>query len=146
LARVARVAPADTLQPPADAASWLLDIPSKGSLDSLTLAPSARGDAELAPGEVRIAVRAAGVNFRDVLNALGMYPGDASDFGLEGAGVVVEAGSDVTDLAVGDRVLGMFPGAFGPLAVADARTVVRIPEGWSFAQAASVPIVFLTAY
>ncbi|WP_240649380.1 type I polyketide synthase [Streptomyces sp. Z26] len=144
--RVARVTPDDTLRAPAGADAWLLDIPEKGSLDSLALLASDRGTRPLEPGEVRIAVRAAGVNFRDVLNALGMYPGDASDFGLEGAGVVTEIGADVADVAVGDRVLGMFPGAFGPSAVADARTVVRIPEGWSFAQAASVPIVFLTAY
>ncbi|WP_420710051.1 MDR/SDR family oxidoreductase, partial [Streptomyces sp. NRRL B-1347] len=90
-------------------------------------------------------MRAAGVNFRDPLIALGMYPGDAV-MGTEGAGVVVEVGSDVTDLAVGDRVLGLLEGAFGPLSVADARMVARIPEGWSFAQAASVPTVFLTAY
>ncbi|MDC2952826.1 alcohol dehydrogenase catalytic domain-containing protein, partial [Streptomyces heilongjiangensis] len=69
---------------------------------------------------------------------LGMYPGDARDFGLEGAGVVTEVGAGVTGLAVGDRVFGMFSGAFGPVAVADARTVVRVPEGWTFAQAASV--------
>ncbi|MGQ5668818.1 hypothetical protein, partial [Streptomyces sp. ECR2.10] len=64
----------------------------------------------------------------------------------EGAGVVTEVGTGVTGLAVGDRVLGLFPGSFGPVAVADARTIARIPAGWSFPQAASVPIVFLTAY
>ena len=52
----------------------------------------------LGPGEVRVAVRAAGVNFRDVLNVLGMYPGDAGRLGHEGAGVVVEVGPDVTGL------------------------------------------------
>ncbi|MFI9082404.1 MDR/SDR family oxidoreductase, partial [Streptomyces sioyaensis] len=46
----------------------------------------------------------------------------------------------------GDRVMGLFPYAFGPVAVADERMVIRVPEGWSFAQAASVPVVFLTAY
>ncbi|MEU6084969.1 SDR family NAD(P)-dependent oxidoreductase, partial [Streptomyces sp. NPDC047108] len=126
--------------------SWRLDIREKGTLEGLALAPFPEAEAELAPGQVRIGVRAAGVNFRDVLNALGMYPGDAEDFGLEGAGVVTEVGPGVTELAVGDRVFGMFSGAFGPVVVADARTVVRVPAGWSFAEAASVPIVFLTAY
>ncbi|WP_143677068.1 type I polyketide synthase, partial [Streptomyces scabiei] len=88
----------------------------------------------------------AGVNFRDVLTTLGMYPGDATGIGLEGAGVVTEVGADVTGLAPGDRVMGMFAGAFGPVAVADARMVARIPKGWSFAEAATVPIVYLTAY
>ncbi|WP_405885396.1 type I polyketide synthase [Streptomyces sp. NBC_01384] len=100
----------------------------------------------LAPREVRISMRAAGVNFRDVLTALGMYPGDATAIGLEGAGVVTEVGAEVTRLAAGDRVMGMFAGAFGPVAVADERMVAPIPRGWSFAQAATVPIVYLTAY
>ncbi|WP_369369077.1 type I polyketide synthase [Streptomyces sp. CG4] len=126
--------------------AWRLDIVEKGTLEGLALTPAPEAEAELPEGHVRVAVRAAGVNFRDVLNALGMYPGDAKDFGLEGAGVVTEVGPGVTGLAVGDRVMGLFPGAFGPVAVADARTVARVPAGWSFAQAASVPIVFLTAY
>ncbi|MBN0049122.1 SDR family NAD(P)-dependent oxidoreductase [Streptomyces actuosus] len=75
-----------------------------------------------------------------------MYPGPARDFGLEGAGVITETGPGVTGFRAGDRVLGMFPAAYGPVAVADARTVAHVPEGWSFAQAATVPIVFLTAY
>nr|WP_284748671.1 type I polyketide synthase [Amycolatopsis sp. RTGN1] len=125
---------------------WRLDIVDKGTLENLTLLPCPEVAAPLPDGHVRIAVRAAGVNFRDVLNALGMYPGEAGAMGLEGAGVVTEVGPGVTGLAAGDRVLGMFPGAFGPVAVADQRLVARVPDGWSFAEAASVPIVFLTAY
>ncbi|MER5549882.1 SDR family NAD(P)-dependent oxidoreductase, partial [Streptomyces sp. NPDC002589] len=142
--RLGRAAAGGALTLPAGESGWRLDIVEKGTLDGLALRPVA--EAELAEGQVRVAVRAAGVNFRDVLNALGMYPGDAKDFGLEGAGVVTEVGPGVTGLAVGDRVFGMFSGAFGPVVVADARTVARVPAGWSFAQAASVPIVFLTAY
>ncbi|MFJ3497051.1 type I polyketide synthase [Streptomyces sp. NPDC086091] len=142
--RLTRATHATELPLPADASAWRLDIVEKGTLEGLALRPVIQG--ELGEGEVRVAVRASGVNFRDVLNALGMYPGDARDFGLEGAGVVTGTGPGVTGLAVGDRVMGLFPGSFGPVAVADARTVARIPEGWTFAQAASVPIVFLTAY
>ena len=47
--------------------------------------------------------------------------------------------------APGDRVMGLFYGA-GPVVVADHRTIARIPSGWSYAQAATVPAVFLTAY
>nr|BCB17033.1 modular polyketide synthase [Streptomyces nobilis] len=130
--------------------SWQLGVTGRGTLENLALLPVAEdaevsGGRPLGAGEVRVEVRAAGVNFRDPLIALGMYPGDAV-MGTEGAGVVVEVGSDVTDLAVGDRVLGLLEAAFGPLAVADARMVARMPEGWSFAQAAAVPTVFLTAY
>ncbi|MGW2324069.1 SDR family NAD(P)-dependent oxidoreductase, partial [Streptomyces sp. NPDC001155] len=142
--RLTRTTNGTALTPPAGESAWRLDIVEKGTLGGLALTPFA--DSELAEGQVRIAVRAAGVNFRDVLNALGMYPGDAKDFGLEGAGVVTEVGPGVTGLAVGDRVMGLFSGAFGPVVVADARTVARVPAGWSFAQAASVPVVFLTAF
>ncbi|KPI21988.1 6-deoxyerythronolide-B synthase, (Acyl-carrier-protein) S-acetyltransferase, partial [Actinobacteria bacterium OK074] len=144
--RLGRVPAGGQLPLPADESAWHLDSIEKGTLDNLALTPFPEAAAELTAGQVRIAVRAAGVNFRDVLNALGMYPGEAGLLGGEGAGVVTEIGPDVTELAVGDRVMGMFPGSFGPVAVADARTLARIPVGWSFAQAASVPIVFLTAY
>ncbi|MEY9835584.1 SDR family NAD(P)-dependent oxidoreductase [Streptacidiphilus sp. EB103A] len=147
--RVARIESGEVLELPASAdsaAAWRLDIERKGTLEGLALVACPDAMQELTSGQVRVSVRAAGVNFRDVLNTLGMYPGEAKDFGLEGAGVVTEVGPEVVGLAVGDRVMGMFPWAFGPVAVADARTVVRIPAGWSFAQAASVPIVFLTAY
>ncbi|WP_234334659.1 zinc-binding dehydrogenase [Streptomyces sp. NRRL B-1347] len=138
-----------TLGVPAGEA-WQLGVTDRGTLENLALLPVAEDAPEwagrpLGVGEVRVEVRAAGVNFRDALIALGMYPGDAV-MGTEGAGVVVEVGSEVSGLAVGDHVLGLIDGGFGPLAVADARMVARIPEGWSFAQAASVPTVFLTAY
>jgi polyketide synthase 12 len=94
---------------------------------------------------VRVAIYAAGLNFRDVLLALDAYPGEAS-LGSEAAGIVLELGPGVTDLAVGDRVMGLFSHAFGPVAITDEQMVVRIPKRWSFAQAASVPAVFLTAY
>ncbi|MFJ3950462.1 SDR family NAD(P)-dependent oxidoreductase [Streptomyces libani] len=146
LPRVAPVHAGTALREPADGTRWRLGMTGKGTLDHLTLMPHDDAARPLGRGEVRIAVRAAGVNFRDVLNVLGMYPGDAGAFGLEGAGVVTETGPGVIGLAPGDRVMGLFPSAFGPVAVADERMVVRVPEGWSFAQAASVPVVFLTAY
>ncbi|MEV5481818.1 type I polyketide synthase, partial [Streptomyces sioyaensis] len=125
---------------------WSLENADEGTLESLRLVRRPEARDELEPGQVRIAVRSAGVNFRDVLNVLGTYPGDAGALGLEGAGVVTETGPGVVGLMPGDRVMGLFPYAFGPVAVADERMVIRIPEGWSFAQAASVPVVFLTAY
>ncbi|WP_461025375.1 polyketide synthase dehydratase domain-containing protein, partial [Streptomyces heilongjiangensis] len=86
--RLTRATDTAQLRLPADASAWRLDIVEKGTLEGLALRPVDQG--ELGEGEVRVSVRAAGVNFRDVLNALGMYPGDARDFGLEGAGVVTE--------------------------------------------------------
>ncbi|MEV4923832.1 SDR family NAD(P)-dependent oxidoreductase [Streptomyces roseoverticillatus] len=142
--RLARLGGGAGLLPPVEG-PWRLDIAAKGSLDNLLLAPCPDALEPLRPGQVRIAVQAAGVNFRDVLNALGMYPGEAGRLGAEGAGVVTETGPGVTGLRPGDRVTGMLFGGFGPVAVADERLLVKLPEGWSPATAASVPLVFLTA-
>ncbi|MEV1056663.1 type I polyketide synthase [Micromonospora chalcea] len=133
---------ADELVPPDGL--WRVGAVSPGTLDGVGMVPAA--SAALDTGQVRIAVRAAGVNFRDVLIGLGMYPDPAAVMGSEGAGVVVEVGPGVTDLAPGDRVLGMFEPAFAPEVIATRDLVAKIPAGWSFAQAASVPVVFLTAY
>ncbi|MBV6701532.1 SDR family NAD(P)-dependent oxidoreductase, partial [Kitasatospora aureofaciens] len=142
-----RLARAHTAEPlPVPAAPWRLDIRTKGTVDDLELLPCPDAAEPLADGQVRLDVRAAGLNFRDVLNALDMYPGGARFLGSEAAGIVREVGPGVTGLAVGDRVMGMVPGGFGPLAVTDHRLLARVPQGWSFAQAASAPVVFLTAY
>ncbi|WP_394620320.1 type I polyketide synthase [Lentzea sp. JNUCC 0626] len=136
---------AGSVSPFAGKGPWRLDFTEKGTFDNLVTIPWPTAETELGAGEVRIAVRAAGVNFRDVMNVLGMYPGDAGLMGLEGAGVVLEVGSGVTDLVPGDRVMGMFAAAFAPVAVADRRQICLIPDGWSYTQAAGVPLVYLTA-
>ena len=138
------VAMADELLVPPRTA-WRLEITAPGSIDRIAPVPVDE-PAPLGPGEVRLAVRAAGVNFRDVLIALGMYPGDAPPLGAEAAGVVVEVADDVTAFAPGDPVMGLVTGAMTPVARTDARLLVAIPAGWTFTQAASVPVVFLTAY
>ncbi|MEH0420578.1 SDR family NAD(P)-dependent oxidoreductase [Streptomyces sp. B21-083] len=143
--RLARSGRSGTLTPPPGEPAWRLDTTGGGSLDGLVLVPSPEATAPLALGEVRVAVRAAGLNFRDIAVSLGLAP-DQRILGSEGAGTVLETGPGVTDLAPGDRVFGVFGGAFGPVAVADRRTLAPIPRGWSYAQAASVPIAFLTAH
>ncbi|MYY10692.1 SDR family NAD(P)-dependent oxidoreductase [Streptomyces sp. SID4919] len=131
--------------PVPDGAAWRLGTSGSGTLDGLTLTATDAATVPLTRGQVRIAVRAAGLNFRDVLMALGMYPGDTV-LGSEGAGIVTEVGPGVDDHAPGDRVMGLFLHAFGPAAVADRRTIAPVPDGWTFAEAASVPVVHLTAY
>ncbi|WP_377475980.1 SDR family NAD(P)-dependent oxidoreductase [Plantactinospora endophytica] len=139
---LARPTAADVLELPADGI-WRVEAGADGSLDSLVVAAVERPG--LAAREVRVGVRAAGVNFRDVLLSLGMYPG-AGTIGGEAAGIVLDVGEEVTALRPGDRVMGLFTGAFGPEAVADERMLAAIPEGWSFARAATVPAAFATAW
>ncbi|MGI5183699.1 SDR family NAD(P)-dependent oxidoreductase [Dactylosporangium sp. CA-152071] len=141
--RLARSAVAAELEPPGDG-SWRLEVTERGTFDAVALAPLPPD--EPGPNEVRVEVRAAGLNFRDVLNVLGQYPGDPGRLGLEGAGVVSAVGSDVDSLRPGDRVMGLMPGAFARHVLTDHRLLVPIPPGWSFAAAASVPLVFLTAW
>ncbi|MCW2869729.1 type I polyketide synthase, partial [Actinacidiphila oryziradicis] len=144
--RLARPVPGPgTLTPPDGTGAWRLDTQTPGSLDGLALLPAPEARRPLGPGEVRLELRAAGLNFRDALIALGMYPGGAR-IGAEGAGVVLETGPGVTGLAPGDRVMGLVQGTLGPVAVTDHRLLTRIPAGWGFARAATVPVVFLTAY
>jgi polyene macrolide polyketide synthase len=140
-----RLARAGAATPPTGASAWRLGIEQKGSLENLALMPSEAAGAALEEGQVRVAMRAAGLNFRDVLIALGIYPGEAP-LGSEGAGVVVEVGPGVERLAPGDRVMGFFGEAFGSHAIGEHQMLVPIPAGWSYAQAAAVPTVFLTAY
>ncbi|WP_327259566.1 type I polyketide synthase [Streptomyces sp. NBC_01240] len=123
--------------------TWRLLPGTDGTLESLHL--EGAGSLPLESGQVRVEIRAAGVNFRDVLLGLGMYP-EPGEMGAEAAGVVVEVGPEVADLHVGDRVFGFFTGSFGAEAVTDRKQVVRVPEGWSWAQAAAVPVVFATAW
>ncbi|MFF3129778.1 SDR family NAD(P)-dependent oxidoreductase, partial [Streptomyces sp. NPDC057908] len=143
--RLGRLSAGETLVPPSGNTPWRLDITEKGTFENLALAGCLDVAEPLAPGAVRVGMRAAGLNFRDVLIALGVYPGDAT-MGIEGAGIVLETGPGVTGLEPGDRVMGLFSGAFGPVAVTDRRTLARIPDGWSFTEAASAPVVFMTAY
>jgi acyl transferase domain-containing protein/NADPH:quinone reductase-like Zn-dependent oxidoreductase len=143
--RLSSLTDSGLLPSPEDTADWKLDIEQKGTVENLALVPNPQAGMPLQPGEVRLGVRAAGLNFRDVLVVLGMYPGEAS-IGGEGAGVVLEVGSGVEDLAVGDRVMGLLQGAFASSAVSDRRLLVRMPASWSSMRAAAVPIAFCTAY
>jgi polyketide synthase 12 len=133
----------DSLLPPAP--PWRLDAPERGDLDAVALLPYSRAAEPLGPTEVRIAMRSAGINFRDVLVILGFAVPGEGEIGSEGAGVVVEVGPEVTDLSPGDRVLGMIGSAFATRAATERRRVVSIPAGWGFEQSAALPVAFLTA-
>ncbi|MBT2212472.1 type I polyketide synthase [Actinomadura sp. NEAU-AAG7] len=141
--RLVRAAADGGFTPPPEP-GWRLEAGGAGTLGDLAVVPTAP-DEPLGSGQVRVRMRAFGLNFRDVMITLGVYPGEALP-GSEGAGVVLAVGPDVTGLSPGDRVTGLFAGALGPIAVTDHRLVARFPRSWSYARAASVPVAFLTAY
>ncbi len=140
---VARLARLSSLADAGPDEPFQLSIKQKGTLENLALEPAQRR--EPGPGEVEIGVRASGLNFRDVLNALGMYPGDIPHLGSDCAGVVVAVGSGVTRFAVGDRVVAMAEGAFSSHVTTRWEFVAPLPENLSFEQGAAVPTAYLTA-
>ncbi|MEK7785300.1 MAG: zinc-binding dehydrogenase, partial [Chloroflexota bacterium] len=141
-ARLARVK-AEKRQAPEDRPVQL-QITKHGTLDSLTLQPVARRAP--GPGEVEIRVYATGLNFKDVLNTLGMYPGDAGPLGGECAGKIVAVGKGVTGFEVGDEVIALAGGCFSTFVTTSANFVAPKPEAFSFEDAATILIPFMTAY
>ncbi|WP_425425405.1 type I polyketide synthase [Amycolatopsis saalfeldensis] len=145
LPRIVRADDPDRLALPVEPSAWQLGFAGPGLRDKLVATDGERHTLPLGPGQVRLSLRAVGLNFRDVVVSLGVVSDDTPPGG-EGAGIVLEAGPDVTGFVPGDRVMGLFLGGVGPVAVTDHRLLTPIPAGWSFAEAASVPIAFLTAY
>src|SRR5579883_1915592 len=104
-----------------------------------------------ARGEVRVRVHATAINRADLLQRMGAYPAPpdapADIPGLEYAGEVDALGEGVTELAVGDRVMGLVGGgAYAEHLVTHARAAVKLPSALSFTDAAAIPEAFITAY
>lgn len=118
-------------------------ISQKGVLENLYFAPLERQQPEA--GEIEIQVQAVGLGFRDVLGALGMYPGDIPALGSECVGVVSAVGEGVHSLRVGDEVIALAIGSFRSHVIVNAGFAVLKPEGLSFQEAATIPSPFLTA-
>lgn len=130
--------------------AWRLEIRRPGLLSSLHWQPFAprppRGD------EVAIEIAAAGLNFRDVMWALGMLPDEAlldgfsgPGLGLECAGTVRAVGPDVTDLTPGDQVIAIAPAALATHVVTRRHAVLRLPAGFDMVAATTMPVAFVTA-
>ena len=101
-------------------------------------------------GEVRIRVKAAGINFADLMARLGLYP-DAPKIpcviGYEVAGVIDQVGPATVGVAVGDRVFGMpHFGGYSDTIVVPVAQAIRMPDKMSFEEAAAMPVVYLTAH
>ncbi len=103
----------------------------------------------LKPNEARIRIRAAAVNFPDILTIQGKYqhkPPLPFTPGTEAAGDVIETGLAVTNVKSGDRVIVGGIGCYAEETVRDAATLRRIPGGVGYAEAASFTVGYLTAY
>jgi len=100
------------------------------------------------PGQVRIAQRAAGLNFIDVYHRTGAYPQPLPFIpGVEGAGVVEAVGDGVSGFAVGDRVAYAGPiGGYAEVRLIDGDRLVRLPDGIGFDQAAAMMLQGMTAH
>jgi NADPH:quinone reductase-like Zn-dependent oxidoreductase/NADP-dependent 3-hydroxy acid dehydrogenase YdfG/acyl carrier protein len=132
--------------------AFALAVRNPGALDALHLHRAVRRPP--ARGEIEIEVSAAGLNFLDVLKALGdcpgLQPGAPVALGGECAGRVVALGSDVHELAVGDRVVAITP-SFARVGLASAYVTIpaqlaaRAPAALDDSQAATLPLVFITA-
>jgi acyl transferase domain-containing protein len=141
--RVPRLSPLRAALPPPPAAPRRLVSTTPGDLEGLRLVPLERRAP--GPGEVELSVEATGLNFKDVLSALGMYPGDPGPLGGECAGRVVAVGPGVEGLAPGDAVLAVAGGSLASHVVARAHLVARRPAAWTAEEAAAFPIAYVTA-
>jgi acyl transferase domain-containing protein/SAM-dependent methyltransferase len=141
VSRLERAAPARRAAAPE--APYRLSAGARGSLDALRLEPCERRAP--GPGEVEIEVAATGLNFKDVLNVLGMYPGDPGPLGGECAGRVCAVGAGVSGLQAGDEVLAVQGGSFASHVVAKAHLVAKRPPGVGAEEGASFPIAYMTA-
>jgi acyl transferase domain-containing protein len=123
---------------------YRLEITSRGQLDNVALRPAPRRQPD--PGQVEIRVHATGLNFRDVLNVLDLYPGDPGPLGGECAGEIAAVGPGVERFKPGDQVVALAPASFANYVVTLAEFVAPKPAHLSFEEAATIPICFLTAH
>ena len=120
-----------------------LEIGARGDLQQLRFVPQ-----HLPPPDsmqVQLRILATGLNFRDVLNALGLYPGNAGGLGVECVGEIVALGPDVSGWSVGDQVIAIASPGYCTYVNAYVYGVFRRPPNLSLADAATLPVAYLTA-
>ncbi len=121
-------------------------LESRGKLSNLKLVRANPSHPKYNDDEICVRVESVGLNFRDVLNVLGMYPGDPSNPGLDFSGEVVAIGKCVSQFKIGDAVFGL-PSSRNSLhhfSVSNERLLKRIPSGMQFEEAATLPVVLTT--
>lgn len=121
---------------------FVLAPTERGAIDNLRLTEKDVTPPE--PNEVQVRIEAAGLNFRDVLNVLGLYPGDPGPIGGDLCGTITELGSEVTGFEVGQRVFGSMQGAFSSRLNVPAPLLATVPDGIGSVDAATIPAAALT--
>ncbi|AWT51388.1 type I polyketide synthase [Mycolicibacterium smegmatis] len=121
---------------------FVLAPTERGAIDNLRLMQTDVPEPD--EGYVQVRVEAAGLNFRDVLNVLGLYPGDPGPIGGDFAGTVTQLGAGVSGLEIGQRVYGSMQGAFASRFNVPAQFLAPIPDGIGAVEAATIPAAALT--
>ncbi|NJR16078.1 MAG: SDR family NAD(P)-dependent oxidoreductase [Calothrix sp. CSU_2_0] len=121
-----------------------LMIHQRGTLENLQFETVDRRSPNL--NEVEISVLATGLNFRDVLNALDLYPGEAGLLGCECVGKIVAIGAEIEDFQIGQTVMALTSGSFGDYVTVDKAMLAPIPNNLSVLDATTIPAAFVTAF
>ncbi len=143
--------PAKDTQEETSGVPYELEIERIGSLDTLQLRQSR--DRKPGVGEIEIQVHAVGLNFKDVMKAMGLLPESVMQnnfwgraLGMECSGTVLKVGKSVEKFQPGDRVIAFAHHSFCSSVITDERLAVLKPQEMSFEAAATIPLAFLTAY
>ncbi|MBQ7738729.1 MAG: SDR family NAD(P)-dependent oxidoreductase [Desulfovibrionaceae bacterium] len=133
------------------ASNLRLEALDPGHLESLTWVEDEKKKPSC--GQVLVQMAATGLNFRDVMWAMNLLPEEALEqgfsgpgLGIEGAGTICGIGDGVSDLKVGDRVVCFGSNCFQNYVLTNAQACAKIPAHWDFAEAATIPVTFFTAY
>ncbi len=140
---------AERIELPLEKNNYEIRIGEKGLIDNLELRRKEKR--ALQPDEVRIVVKSAALNFRDVMYCLGQLdglPGVEADepLGGECSGIVTELGANVSGLVLGDEVVALAHGSFSDEVITLADLVTKKPSHLSWSEAAGIPVVYLTVY
>ncbi|CAG0896286.1 unnamed protein product [Cyprideis torosa] len=149
--RMQQVQESEGCDPAQAPAAAVLDFSAPGPLKNLYW--KALPERALQADEIEIRPHAAGLNFRDVMYAMGLLSDEAVENGFAGAslgmelsGTVVKVGSAVSDFQAGDRVIGFAPACFSTRVITRTTAVAHQPDSWTDAEAATVPTTFFTVY
>nr|XP_027193935.1 uncharacterized protein LOC113788670 [Dermatophagoides pteronyssinus] len=116
-----------------------LYMKSRGSISNLVIRAQST-KLVLPPNHVKIRVFSIGLNFRDILNVMDLYPGDPGPLGGDCSGIVISVAEGITEFKVGDKVFGIAPGCLKHYAITDRNLLCHIPNNVSFELASTLPV------